>query len=169
MTDHHYQLRFHTDADLPAMLQVIRTAFAQYAGRLDPPSSAERKTLEVVRAELQQARAIVAEAGGELVGCIFLHLRGEEAYVDRLSVLPDWRGRGIGAALLQAAETEARSQGAEACCLSVRLVLEVQQRFYRERGYVHASFGTHAGYPLPTYRNMRKPLTTAASIKETLL
>lgn len=156
-----YQLRPHTDADLPAMLACIRAAFAQYQGLLDPPSSAEQKTLEHVRAELRDAEALVAEQDGSLVGCVFLHRRAESVYIDRLSVLPSHRGHGIGDALLRAVEKRARGQGARGLSLSVRLALEAQQDYYRRRGFAHASFGTHAGYTQPTYRNMFKPLTLA--------
>ncbi|GAB3263221.1 GNAT family N-acetyltransferase [Chitinimonas naiadis] len=167
MTPTTYTLRPYAEADLPAMLNVICSAFAQYAGRLDPPSSAERKTIEVVRAELAHAQAIVAEQAGEVVGCVFLRRKQQEVYLDRLSVLPGCRGQGIGHALLAAVEAWALAQGASATCLSVRLVLEAQQAYYRQRGYQHASFGTHEGYLLPTYRNMRKPLIpVAAPIEE---
>ena len=44
-----------TDEDIPQILMVIKAAFAEYEGRLDPPSSAERKTVAIVREELMGA------------------------------------------------------------------------------------------------------------------
>lgn len=164
-----YQLRLHTEADLPAMLACIRAAFAQYQGRLDPPSSAEHKTIALMRAELADARALVAEQAGQLVACVLLHRRGDGMYLDRLAVLPSHRGQHIGDALLRAVEQIARAEGASRLSLSVRLALEAQQDYYRRRGFVHASFGTHPGYARPTYRTMYKPLAGMPALSEDVL
>ena len=50
----------------------------------------------------------VARSGGELVGIVRLT---PDAHVGRLAVLPAWRGRGIGSALLQAVLQRARDKG----------------------------------------------------------
>lgn len=54
--------------------------------------------------------------------------------VHDLAVLPEWRGRGVGRALLERAEARARARG---CC---RLTLEVQDANTRARA-LYASFG----------------------------
>jgi ribosomal protein S18 acetylase RimI-like enzyme len=54
--------------------------------------------------------------------------------VHDLAVLPEWRGRGVGRALLEAAEARARARG---CC---KLTLEVQDSNQRARG-LYESFG----------------------------
>jgi len=66
-------------------------------------------------------RVFVAEADGSMVGfvCVWGRVPPQEiddepadaAYVSDLVVLPVWRGRGIGRALLARAEAHARSQG----------------------------------------------------------
>jgi protein-S-isoprenylcysteine O-methyltransferase Ste14 len=43
------KLRDYKETDIPIMLSVIKEAFAEYTGRLDPPSSAERKTIGIVK------------------------------------------------------------------------------------------------------------------------
>lgn len=57
-----------------------------------------------------------------------------EYYVDSLAVLPEWRGHGIGRALLQSAVARGREQG-----LSVTLAVEYDneraQRLYRSLGF----------------------------------
>lgn len=52
-----------------------------------------------------------AEDGG-LAGHLRLRLRGDVAEIEMLRVEPDRRGRGVGAALVRAAELEARARGA---------------------------------------------------------
>jgi ribosomal protein S18 acetylase RimI-like enzyme len=56
------------------------------------------------------------------------------AIVD-LIVLPDHRGRGIGEALLNAVEAEARSRGVSALDVNAAAPNELARRFYERNGY----------------------------------
>jgi predicted N-acetyltransferase YhbS len=155
-----FTLRPHTDTDVPALLAVIRAAFAQYRGRIDPPSSAEHKTVEIVRAELAQADAVVAEADGRIVGCVFYRPVtndwGTSMYIDRLAVHPDARGQGLADRLLAEAERATRARGLAAMMLSVRIPLTELHAFYRKRGFEAVGTTTHAGYAQPTSMVFRK-------------
>jgi GNAT superfamily N-acetyltransferase len=73
--------------------------------------------------------------------------------VHDLAVVPDWRGKGIGRALLAAAESHARSRG---CC---KLTLEVQDDNHRARAlYERFGFADFVvGNSTPT-RFLSKPL-----------
>jgi len=152
------KLRDYRDTDIPAILLVIKEAFAEFKGQLDPPSSAERKTIAIVRAELQSANALVVEADGKIVGCVFFRPQGIGIYIDRLSVLPAYRNRGIASAMLKEIECRARSTGYKTLMLSVRLVLEKQQAYYSRLGFEFQEYGTHQGHTKPTYMKMRKDI-----------
>ena len=151
-------LRDYQEADIPVILSVIKEAFAEYKGRLDPPSSAERKTIEIVKAELESANAVVVEVEGSIVGCVFYRPQGDSIYVDRLSVLPRFRNRGLAWAMLEKIEHQARSAGYKTVTLSVRVVLKKQQAYYRRFGFEFEEYGTHAGYAQPTSMKMKKNL-----------
>ena len=151
-------VRRHAERDLAEMLAVIRTAFAEHRGQLVPPSSAEHKTLDILRAELSGADAFVAESAGCIVGCVLFRPRDASTYLDRLSVLPQWQGRGIASALIAAVEHEAVSRGFASLTLTVRLALTRQQAMYRHLGFEFASYGTHEGFNEPTSMTMRKSL-----------
>jgi predicted N-acetyltransferase YhbS len=141
-------------ADAEVLARLLREAFEEFRGQLDPPSSAHGKTAEAVLRELQGGGALIAEVAGEPVGCVFFHPREDHLYVDRLAVLPSHRGAGIARALMDAAE-------ARACApvrLSVRCALSEQQAYYARRGYVFHAHGTHAGYAQPTFLVMQKRL-----------
>lgn len=153
-------VRPYRDGDVPVMMNLIREAFAEYRGLLNPPSSAERKTEAVLRAELAGAGAFVAELAGEPVGCVLWHPKDTGIYVDRLSVLPKARGRGIARRLMTAVEDLAHRRGASAMSLSVRLMLTIQHDFYRRLGFEFDSYGVHEGYSEPTFLRLRKPLRT---------
>ena len=153
--------RDYQDADMPDLLTVIQQAFAQYQGQLQPPSSAEHKTVDIIRAELQTANALVVETAGQIVACVFYRRQDGAFYLDRLAVLPAYRQRGLALALLQAIETRAREQGVAYLTLSVRLPLRELQAYYQKLGFVPYALGTHEGFTQPTYVKMRKQLDVA--------
>ncbi|MEF8842979.1 MAG: GNAT family N-acetyltransferase [Haloarculaceae archaeon] len=56
-------------------------------------------------------------------------------FVENVYVVPDRRGRGVGAALLAAAEERLRDRGCDAFFLEVLAANDDARRFYREAGY----------------------------------
>ena len=92
------------------------------------------------------ARVIVADGRGRLAGAaVVLFRRGARvARLYSIAVVPQFAGRGVGAALIEAAETAAVARR----CACMRL--EVHQRNaaaiarYRKSGY--RQFGRHAAY-----------------------
>jgi predicted N-acetyltransferase YhbS len=151
-------LRPATDDDIPAIVELIRAAFAEYEGRLDPPSSAQNKTVAATRAELADGGGFVLSKSDRLVGCVFYHPHGDHMYLDRLSVLPGYRGQRLSRRLIDAVEDLARSSGLKRVRLSVRLALTQNRDYYERLGYAFYEHGTHAGYPEPTYVKLEKVL-----------
>ncbi len=93
--------------EIAAMVALIRDAFADYLDRLDPPPSAVRETAESIAALLGREHGLVAEAGGDVVGCLFLQRRERgDIYVGRVAVAGAHRRGGVGRALMAAAEAE---------------------------------------------------------------
>jgi predicted N-acetyltransferase YhbS len=147
-----------TKKDIPDILRVIKAAFEEYRDILDPPSSAQHKTVEVVEKELSEATAILAASDGELVGCVFYQVKGYSVYLDRLSVLPAWRGKGIAGELIDLVEQRALAMGENRVRLSVRGSLEGHHAYYKKKGYVFKEYGTHKGYDEPTFLVLEKEL-----------
>jgi predicted GNAT family N-acyltransferase len=77
-----------------------------------------------------EALHLVAVDGERLVGTCRLVFGGGVARLGRMAVEPDARGRGVGAALLEEAERESRTAGAE----RVRLHAQIAARSLYERG-----------------------------------
>ncbi len=75
-------------SDIPALHRLLQLAFAQYRGKLDPPSGAFRETEEKLHSMLLRERAAVAIHNGRRVGCIFYNIAAEFVYFHRLAVLP---------------------------------------------------------------------------------
>jgi GNAT superfamily N-acetyltransferase len=145
-------------ADAALLVALIRDAFAEYLGRLDPPSSAHGKTAAVVQAELADGGALLAELDGVAVGCVFFHPRADHVYLDRLAVLPPYRRRGIARLLIAGVEERARALGYSRVRLSVRLALSANRASYERLGYHFHSYGTHVGYSAPTSVTLEKRL-----------
>jgi predicted GNAT family N-acyltransferase len=90
-----------------------------------------------------EAIHVVAVSGDTVVGTCRLVLDGETAKLGRMAVEPEARGRGVGAALLAGAESEARAAGAR------RIALHAQARAralyarggFAERGEIFVEAG----------------------------
>ncbi|MGO1079836.1 GNAT family N-acetyltransferase [Inquilinus sp. CA228] len=146
-------------AEIAAVVALIRGAFAEYDGRLDPPPSAVRETAESIAALLGREHGLVAEAGGAAVGCLFLQRReGGDIYVGRVAVAREHRRGGVGRALMAAAEAEARRLGGARLTLGVRLALDSNRRFFRSLGFTEGALHAHPGYDRPTWAEMTKAI-----------
>lgn len=113
-----------------------------------------------------KAVALVAECGGQVAGYVSVYPNPERgAFANRgipeivdLGVLERFRGRGVGGALMDAAESVA-SEYADAVCLAVGLHsgYGAAQRLYVKRGYVPDGSGVwssdHVLAPYAACRN----------------
>lgn len=80
--------------------------------------------------------SVVARCEGRVVGYAAMDQGGLEAHISTLGVLPNFRQRGIGRALLRYLLQWARRHGAETVSLEVRQSNAVAQRLYRQHGFV---------------------------------
>ena len=134
--------------DLPEILAVQRAAFEAEAQLVNdwniPPLT---QTLDELTNDWRKGIMLKAVSeDGIIVGTVRGHNAPDGFYIGRLAVLPQWQGRGMGTALL-----EAIIAIAEAC----RLVLftstksERNLRLYEKFGFTHFKKSTTAtGVPL---------------------
>ena len=151
-------IRDYDPKDIERILTVIKRSFAEQKGLVDPPSSAERKTIEIVEDELKRANALVFESEGSVVGCVFYQSKNDSIYFDRLAVLPEFRRNGIGTSLINEVERRAVEMHFGALAISVRIELRHQQNYYQNLGFRITSHESHQGYTKPTYVKMKKIL-----------
>jgi ribosomal protein S18 acetylase RimI-like enzyme len=154
-------LREATEADAATVAALVRAAFEEYRGQLDPPSGAHAETAATVRDKMMDAQVVLAFAGPTPVGCISFRPEGDHLYLFRLAVLPAVRRRGLGRALIEHAEGRARERNLARVRLGVRAVLARQRAYYERLGYRPVGAAAHPGYTEPTYLLLEKELTGA--------
>jgi len=93
---------------------------------------------------------LVAELQGLIIGQIFVQVdstlvagRGGAAYLYALRVRPEYRGRGVGTALVQEAEALLRQRGFVRALISVAKENDAARRLYERLGF--EVFGEDAG------------------------
>ncbi|HLV79615.1 MAG TPA: hypothetical protein VKT32_05010, partial [Chthonomonadaceae bacterium] len=64
--------------------RIMQAAFAEYAGRFDPPSGAGRETIEDVVKAMQEGGAILARVGSEAAGTARFRIEPDHLYVGRV-------------------------------------------------------------------------------------
>ncbi len=145
-------------ADAVALLHIIHSAFQEYVGAIDPPSSAPDETVDRIKGYLENSDAMIAEMNGGAVGCVFYLQAEDHIYLYRLAVLPAYRGRGIGKALVRLVQSEAFTRGLPVR-LGVRVALPLNRALYERMGYHVIEHRTHPGYSQSTILIMQKDFT----------
>jgi predicted N-acetyltransferase YhbS len=148
-----------TTADIPVLLELVHTAFAEYEGRLDPPSGAHKETDASLRLALQTGSVALAFVDGEAAGCVFYSPEEGYLYIGRLSVRPALRRFGIGTALMKYAERRARELGFQRTQIGVRIALVRLHAYYERLGYRVVRYEAHPGYAAPTSIVMEKEIS----------
>ncbi len=129
------------EAHAAGLLSVLdRYAVSEMGGGAPLSDDVRRRLVPALR-EQTQALVLLAFSGADVVGiatCFF----GFSTFSARpllnvhdLAVLPDFQGRGIGRALLVAAEERARSRGCAKLTLEVREDNAPARGLYHERGF----------------------------------
>jgi ribosomal protein S18 acetylase RimI-like enzyme len=100
--------------------------------------------------EREDAIVLVAEAGGEPVGQLGLHLARYGVADLGMAVAAGWRGRGIGSALLAEAVDQARAAGAHKIALQVwphnAAAIALYERFgFQREGYLTRHYRRRSG------------------------
>lgn len=113
-----------------------------------PPDWDRDRAIERTGQVLAQENAALFEArspGHQLVGVASVYLDilsvrfGRRASIEDLAVHPDWRSRGVGAALLTAARKWAQDHGADYIFLESGLARTEAHRFYLREGATQAA------------------------------
>tara|TARA_B100000676_G_scaffold311865_1_gene383459 strand:+ start:701 stop:1189 length:489 start_codon:yes stop_codon:yes gene_type:complete len=143
-------------ADGQAVLDLVLEAFAYMEGRIDPPSSAHRLTVEAMAAQTEEGAVFMAEGrDGTLLGCVFLKPKGDAFYLGKLAIRPALQGEGIGRRLFEASIEEARARNLPEIELQARVELTENHAAFAAMGFREVGRTAHDGYDRPTSVTMR--------------
>jgi len=131
--------------DIPSLTSLIRSlGLFAYLDNESAQATSERITrhLSLCLADDSHSVYVAELAGGEIDGYISVHwlpyliLPGSEGYVSELFISEQSRGLGIGAQLLNVAESEAGERGcARLMLLNMRQRESYQRGFYAKNGW----------------------------------
>ena len=96
-------IRVANEQDFSSILQIQRQAFAQYEGTYKT-SGWTTETIEDLQRDAREKKILVAEWDGTMAGSVRFWTVGGVCVIRLLSVSPNFQGRGIGKALIQAVE-----------------------------------------------------------------
>lgn len=106
MPDHGFQLTLADPQDAREIYELQLAAYATEALLYDTPIPPMTQTFEASAADLPRWRVLKLVSDGRIVGSIRGQQENGDCRIGRLMVLPEYRGRGFGTALLDAIEQE---------------------------------------------------------------
>ncbi|MGR3762487.1 ribosomal protein S18-alanine N-acetyltransferase [Rossellomorea sp. NS-SX7] len=120
------EIRFMTVDDLDAVMEIEHRSFSI-------PWSREAFYNEIEQNHL--STYLVAEDGEHVAGYCGVWLVVDEAHITNVAVLPDYRGQGLGEALMQKIMEISKKVGARVMTLEVRVSNKAAQGLYRKMGF----------------------------------
>lgn len=129
-------------------LRLISTLNAELAAAYNNPA-ANHFRLDPAEVAPGNGAFLVAYSDGQPVGCGAIRRLDERtAEIKRMYVAPEWRGRGVGRAVLDALEAEGRRLGVARIVLETGTLQDRALALYRSCGYtVIPAFGEYVDTP----------------------
>jgi ribosomal protein S18 acetylase RimI-like enzyme len=115
--------------------RITQAAYAEYAHDDALPFAAHTETLEDVEDALYSGGAVLAWLDGVVIGSARYHMAGDHFVIERVAVLPGFRGCGAASVMLCRLEDMAMSCGCATAELCSRLSLPRNLALYQRRGY----------------------------------
>lgn len=150
--------RMAADEEFAPVLALIRSTFAFMAGRINPPSSAERLTVADLARKAETDEVWVTEDLGKPVGCMVLTPRVDHLYLGKLATDAAFRRQGLARGLIRHAEARAKALGLPELRLETRVELGENHETFRALGFVETGRSAHPGHDQPTSVTFAKRL-----------
>ena len=140
-------IRHATPADAEVIADISHLAYAEFRHRVRPRFQALSETPAHIRAEIDSLQSVYGLAiwGGRPVGHVRYQVRDALMMASRLAVLPPYRRQGIGRALMEWLEWEARRWELAKIRGEVRTAFPRLVRFYLGMGYRCVGYVTVSG------------------------
>jgi GNAT superfamily N-acetyltransferase len=152
------QIRTANVSDAGAIALLVNTAFLVEQFFIER----DRTNPATVRGLMEKGKFLLAEDGPDLVGSIYIELRGERGYFGMLSIEPSQQRMGVGRQLVDAVEKLFREAGCKFSDLKIVDVRTDLHTLYNRWGYLDTGTAIYDD-PTPTkipvhFVLMSKPL-----------
>jgi GNAT superfamily N-acetyltransferase len=139
-------LRAAADAEIPAIVALVNAAFAIERAFVDR----DRTNADEITAMMRRGTFFVLEAQrGGLLAAMYLERRDEgHVYLGMLSIQPSEQGRGLGRAMMAAAEDQVRAWACTAIDIRILSLRTELPPFYRRLGFVETGVTAVVDDPL---------------------
>jgi ribosomal protein S18 acetylase RimI-like enzyme len=137
-------IRLAEPADRPAIEAIVRAAYAVYIPRIGKPPGPMLD--DYGRLIADGAVSVIEEAGEEIAALIVLIPKPDHLLLDNIAVRPDRQGRGLGRALIEHGEREARRRGFREIRLYTHEKMIENIALYTRIGFVETGRGNDGGY-----------------------
>ena len=141
MTDTDDAPRLASEADLPALSEIVRAAYDPYLERMD---RAPAPLTEDLRPRIRDG--LVWIVGRPVEGLICLRPVDETLLIQNVAVHPNFQRTGLGRRLMEFAEDVARQKGLDRVSLYTNEVMTENLALYEHLGYSEVARRTEAGY-----------------------
>ncbi len=128
--DSHVEIRTLSIDDYEAICEV----WVKSGLHFSPTGRESRESFAMQMAGGQQT-AIGAVMGGELIGVVLATHDGRKGWINRLAVMQDYQRHGVGAKLVDAAETLLRSRGLTVIAALIEHENEASLGLFKSQGY----------------------------------
>ncbi len=149
-----HAIRDASRADVFIIVDLIRNSFRDVADRFRlteencPKHPSNCKPSWIESALHKDARYFILETGGIPCGCVALErVQPEFCYLEKLGVLPQFRRRGFGKALVQHALAEAEAIGAYRVEVGIISAQAELRKWYRSLGFTETGTARFAHLP----------------------
>ncbi|MGI8911633.1 MAG: GNAT family N-acetyltransferase [Rubrobacteraceae bacterium] len=132
MTKIEYSFRPATGADASKVAALVNAAYGHYVERI---GMLPRPMTDDYAEVIANQRVTVVESHGTIVGVIVLTVNDEGFLIDNVAIDPSHRGKGVGKALLEFAEAEARHAGFDSIYLYTHEKMTENLAIYSRIGY----------------------------------
>jgi ribosomal protein S18 acetylase RimI-like enzyme len=133
MTDIEYSFRSATSADAEKVTALVMAAYGHYPEQI---GMVPRPMTDDYAQVITNYQVTVVESHQTIVGGIVLAVTDEGFLIDNVAVDPSYRGKGLGKALLEFAEAEARRAGFDSIYLYTHEKMKENIALYSRIGFV---------------------------------
>jgi len=142
----------------PQILTLLHYSFADMKGRIDPPSSLKKLTVDAINHHMETEVLLTVQNASTPIACVFLTEQSDAIYLGKLAVAETHRKTGAAKALINWAETYTRDQGHRTLRLQTRIELTENHALFAHLGFTQTATGKHPGFTHPTEITMEKPV-----------